>query len=122
MSDNRKVAAAILAKAKETVTTLRPGVHGSAENSFAMIGEMWEVYLRHINKVRGNQSILPQDVAQMMVTLKQCRAVYGDQTNDDNFVDAAGYIGLAGMLQLPADAMKPKSAAIAPVATKRRRK
>lgn len=101
MSDNRDVAKGIILTAGDTIVNKRPGVHGSAENSFAMIGELWTIYLRHAQAVRGNDVILPQDVSQMMSILKKCRAVYGDPFNEDNFVDDVGYTALAGMLQLP---------------------
>ena len=91
----------MLAGAANTVLKERPGVHGSAEQSFEMIGDMWTVYTRHSRKVRGFDTIRPEDVAQMMVMLKQARAVYGDTANADNFVDEIGYAALAGMLQLP---------------------
>lgn len=101
MSDNRAVARGILEEAIDTITAKRPGVHGSAENSFAMIGELWAVYLRHCKAVRGNDTILPEDVAEMMALLKKARKVYGDPLNRDNDVDDAGYTALAGMLRLP---------------------
>lgn len=101
MSDNRDVAAKLIGEAAETILRKRPGVHGSAENSFMMIGEMWTVFLRHHRQVRKHDNIMPQDVAQMMSILKKCRAIYGDKTNGDNFVDDIGYAALAGMLQLP---------------------
>lgn len=100
MSDNRRVAGKILGDAADTILRDRPGVHGSAENSFAMIGEMWSTYLRHVRKVTGSSLIRPQDVAHMMVQLKQARALYGSANNADNFVDATGYSALAGMLQM----------------------
>lgn len=101
MSDNRNMAGKLLGSAADTVMRDRPGVHGSAENSFEMIGDLWSVYLRHARRVRGNDTILPEDVAQMMSMLKKCRALYGDVNNADNFVDDIGYASLAGMLQLP---------------------
>jgi len=101
MSDNRKVAADLLSEAGRTILKDRPGVHGSAEQSFTMIADMWTVYLRHARKVRGVDTIKPEDVAHMMVLLKHARAMYGDRLNRDNFIDAIGYEALAGMLQLP---------------------
>lgn len=101
MSDNRAVASSLLKEAHDTIIKKRPGVHGSTENSFALIGELWMIYLRHQRRIRRNDAIKPEDVAQMMVMLKIARAAYGDQANADNFVDAAGYTALAGMLQLP---------------------
>ncbi len=101
MSDNRQVAADLLAEAGRTILKDRPGVHGSAEQSFSMIADIWTVYLRHARMVRKSDAIRPEDVAHMMVMLKHARAMYGDVNNRDNFVDAIGYEALAGMLQLP---------------------
>lgn len=101
MSDNREVASSLLKEAHDTISKKRPGVHGSAEQSFTMIGELWTLYLRHARRVRGNDIIQPKDVAQLMSMLKKARAMYGDINNADNFVDDAGYTALAGMLQLP---------------------
>lgn len=109
MSDNRDVAAKLLGEAATTILRKRPGVHGSAENSFAMIGEMWTVFLRHHKAVRKHDNIMPEDVAQMMSILKKCRAIYGDKANEDNFVDDIGYAALAGMLQLPDPSVNKKT-------------
>lgn len=109
MSDNRKVAAELLSAAGRTVLKERPGVHGSAENSFQMIGDMWTIYLSHVFQIRGKVQINPVDVAQMMSMLKKARAIYGDVTNMDNFVDDIGYSALAGMLQLPDPADEEKN-------------
>lgn len=101
MSDNRRKAAMLLKVAADTILRDRPSVHGSAENSFEMIGDMWTVYLRHVRRVRGRDSVLPEDVAEMMAMLKKCRKVYGDVLNEDNDVDDIGYTALSGMLRLP---------------------
>lgn len=111
MSDNRQVASSLLKEAHETITAKRPGVHGSAEQSFTLIAELWMIYLRHLRRIRKSDVIKPEDVAQMMSMLKKARAAYGDVTNADNFVDDAGYTALAGMLQLPdPEADRPASA------------
>lgn len=106
MSDNRKVAHGLMQDANRTVMKERPGVHGSAENSFEMIGELWSVYIRHVLRIRFGKDaplsfLVPMDVAQMMAMLKKARVIYGDPTNADNFVDDIGYTSLAGMLHLP---------------------
>lgn len=101
MSGNREVANNLMVTANHTIMTSRPGIHGSAEQSFQMIADLWTVYLNHVSRVRDDTRIRPEDVAQMMSMLKKARAVYGDVTNDDNFVDDLGYTALAGMLQLP---------------------
>lgn len=102
MADNRKVAGGILDTAKKVIMTERGSTHGDAENSFAMIGALWSAYLNHVHlRQTGNYPnivITGFDVAQMMVQLKQSRAVYGEQFNLDHYVDGAGYQALAGML------------------------
>lgn len=105
MSDNRKVAVEILKEAAATVGVKRPGVHGSAENSFQMIADLWTVFLRHVRQVSGTDTIRADHVAEMMSMLKKARKVYGDQNNPDNDIDDAGYSALAGMIRLPEDAL-----------------
>lgn len=101
MSDNRKIALSLITEAADTISNKRPGVHGSAEQSFEMIGDLWTVYLRHIRRVRTDDTVRPEDVAEMMSMLKKSRKVYGDPMNVDNDVDDIGYSALAGMLRLP---------------------
>lgn len=101
MSDNRRVARDLLLEAGNTILKDRPGIHGSAENSFEMIGDMWTVYLRHVRRVRSTDTIRGEDVAEMMTMLKKARKLYGQSTNRDNDIDDIGYAALAGMLRLP---------------------
>jgi hypothetical protein len=103
VSNNRKKAAQLMSEAGQAILKTRPGVHGDAENSFEMIGDLWTVYLRHILRVRGGEIVIIKghDVAQMLSLMKKARATYGDTKNDDNFIDDIGYSALAGMLQLP---------------------
>lgn len=107
MSDNRKVAAKLLIEAENIISRQRGNSHGGAEDSFEMIGDYWTMRLKHILRYRHNAElpadfrIAPADVAWMMADLKQARNLYGDPGNKDNFIDGAGYIGLAGMLSLP---------------------
>lgn len=109
MSDNRDVAAKLMGEAATLVLRQRGPQHGSAENSFEMIGDLWTVYLRHARQHRQHDRILAEDVAQLMSIHKKCRAVYGDTTNAENFVDDIGYVALAGMLQLPDPAAKDRN-------------
>jgi len=99
--DHRKVASHVLHTANKVVTTERGNQHGGAEDSFAMIGRLWEVYLGNTNQQiggLGNIIITAYDVAQMMTLLKIARAVHGSMTNEDNYVDASGYQGLAAAI------------------------
>ena len=72
--------------------------HGDTEASFTMIAEMWSVYIKNVAIIRGWTEVSASDVAQMMVLLKIARSAYGH--GKDNYVDAAGYTSLAGMLQV----------------------
>lgn len=88
-------------------------IHGDVDNSYSMVAQMWEVYLRHANYSRHkNPSILLQidavDVLEMMSLLKKARFVYAIDVNRDNFADDAGYTALAGMVAAPKqEIMKP---------------
>lgn len=107
--DHRKAAGELFTKAAKAVLKDRGNQHGGAENSFAMIGELWGTYVRHATHHRSSFGadqtvpvdyvrISPADVAQMMVMLKISRSVYGDPTQQDHFVDEIGYSALAGAL------------------------
>lgn len=116
MSDNREIAAAILKRAAEVVLKERPGIHGSAENSFQMIADMWTVYLRHVFEVTKKDEVRAVDVANMMTQMKQVRSVYGDDQNMENYVDEVGYSALAGMIakEEMADASTERKAPLEP--------
>lgn len=103
--DHRQTATHILYTANKVVTTERGGQHGGAEDSFQMIADLWMVYLNHTNGLQAQRYeekfgilITPKDVALMMDMLKTARHTYGDPSNEDNFVDKAGYTGLAAAL------------------------
>jgi hypothetical protein len=70
--------------------------HGDTQKSFAMIGELWSIYLRYAWNGRNSVTILPHDVAVMMSLLKIARAAHANDA--DNYVDQAGYTALAAML------------------------
>jgi Domain of unknown function (DUF6378) len=82
-------------------------IHGDVDNSYSMIAQLWEIYLRHSNFRRhgiaaaGHLHIDAIDVLEMMSLLKKGRFVYATEPNRDNFVDDAGYTALAGMQALP---------------------
>lgn len=64
--------------------------YGNPEDSFRLIASLWNVYL-------DTDQIQPRDVAMMMVLFKLARQRH--QHNDDNLIDAAGYLGLAGDME-----------------------
>ena len=102
MSSDIRMAVELIVKAGNTISKERPGVHGHAENSFTMIGDLWTAYLKHVFAVReGEIQVEPHDVARMMELLKIARSTYGSPNNRDNFIDSIGYAALAGMMQLP---------------------
>lgn len=115
MKEDRSTAGAILETARALVTKDRHDTHGDAENSFAMIADLWSAYLAGVDPIK----LRPLDVAHMMTLLKIARSVYGDGTNADHYVDAAGYQGLAGMLatakvQTPASELPKPSEPMVP--------
>lgn len=72
--------------AKACVCQNREQEYGSPENNFAMIADLWSVYLGF--------EITPVDVAMMMNLLKTARIKTGT-FKEDSFVDACGYIACA---------------------------
>lgn len=93
-----KEAADILNRAADLVGGDRATAHGDAVESLQAIGELWG----HLLSLMGNPLPRPleaRDVAILMVGLKIVRASKGDESNDDNYVDMAGYAGLAGAVR-----------------------
>jgi hypothetical protein len=79
----------ILDAAARAVNGDRDKKHGRPEDSFAMIGQLWEAYTgRHYS---------PVDVAMMLALLKIARIRTGTG-EADSFVDLAGYAACAGEL------------------------
>jgi hypothetical protein len=88
-------AGAILKKALDAVTGARAREHGPARQTFARIATLWNAYL----EVRREPAapLTASDVAELLLLLKIARAQSGAHSPDD-FVDQAGYAGLAGAL------------------------
>lgn len=86
----------VLEAAIKCVCQDRQDQHGNPENTFAMIADMWEMYLAH--KYQIDFSLDPEDVCVMMVLFKAARFAIG-KPNIDNAIDGAGYFALAGELQ-----------------------
>jgi Domain of unknown function (DUF6378) len=79
----------VCSRAADLVGGDRAHQYGSARSLHARIAALWSVHLGH--------SITPHDVALMMLLLKVSRAA-GGTFNADNYVDAAGYAGIAAEL------------------------
>lgn len=89
----------ILAAAERCVCGQREQDYGTPENSFKVIGELWEVYIKE--KCVGTDTIVtivPEDVAALLGLLKIARIATG-YGKDDNWIDLAGYAACGGELQ-----------------------
>ena len=76
----------ILEKSRVCVCGEREQDYGTPEDSFALIGRLWSVYM--------GVEFTPKDVAMLMALLKVARIKKGD--TPDSFVDLAGYAACAG--------------------------
>ena len=87
----------ILNKAKQCVTVDRQKVHGDAEDNFATIAALWKAYIEQAC-LGGDYdlTILPEDVAAMMVLFKVARIAGGSPDHADNWIDICGYAACGG--------------------------
>ena len=77
----------ILDTAKEYVTRDRQADHGEMENNFATIAKYWSIHLGF--------DVSSVDVGVMMGLLKLAR-IKSNRSNEDNYIDCAGYLACAG--------------------------
>lgn len=82
----------ILTTAYNIINNERQDQYGNPEDNFATIADYWNTYLD--KKLCDDGIITAKDVAMMMVLLKIAREQTGSG-KEDNYIDAAGYIGLA---------------------------
>jgi hypothetical protein len=94
----------ILETAVSHITVDRAATHGDAEDSFASIAQVWQWWL---DKRPAHSDLNAFDVAMMMSLLKHARAA-GNPRHDDNFVDGAGYLAIAGELMDPRSPRPPQ--------------
>jgi len=71
----------------------RQDQHGKPENTFQYIADYWNTYLNH----KGPLPLRGEDVAIMMNLFKVARSEM-NPSNEDNYVDACGYMALASEL------------------------
>lgn len=95
----------ILEEAITIITADREKSYGAPEDSFSEIAEYWSVYLRRANLCPFDRELDSVDVAKMMALLKLARMSHWHK--EDNFVDAAGYIAIAGELGDGHDTVQP---------------
>lgn len=74
----------------------RQDQHGKPENTFQNIADYWNTYLNH----KGARPLRGEDVAIMMNLFKVARSEM-NPSNEDNYVDACGYMALAAELVSP---------------------
>jgi hypothetical protein len=92
----------ILTTAAQLVGGDRAKTHGDKYVNHGMIARLWNAYLENAgvclvgDDMGASQRLDPTDVANMMILLKIARTQSGGTHNDDNYIDAAGYAGVAG--------------------------
>jgi len=91
---NKRPRGNMLNRAIDIINGARQNQYGAPEDSFATIAYYWNTYLDSIGIDIDDCSISGKDVSMMMALLKIARmSVQGYK--QDNFVDAAGYLGIA---------------------------
>jgi hypothetical protein len=86
------VAGDTLQQALALVGGERARTHGDKYINHSKIAEFWNAYLRNAGSA---VELDPTDVALMMALLKIARTQSGGAHNEDNYVDLAGYAGVA---------------------------
>lgn len=85
----------IASKAASLIGGDRADQHGEAKKTFERIARLWNAYIAARKNPYADISAV--DVGWMMVELKKARSMDG-VFNMDDYVDACGYIALAGEL------------------------
>ena len=89
----------ILKEALKCVNGEREQQYGSPEDNFAVIADLWMVYLKNrCVSSDADVSVAADDVAAMMALLKIARISSGAD-KADNWVDLAGYAACGGEIQ-----------------------
>ena len=82
----------ILSEAAKIVTSDRESVYGSPENSFGLIADLWQPYIKSkCIGIGADVCIGADDVAVLMALLKIARIATGHY-KEDSYIDACGYI------------------------------
>ena len=92
----------LLHAAEVCVCGQREEDYGTPEDSFRVIGELWETYIKE--KCVGDRAaevcIVPEDVAALLALLNPGDEVLvSGHGKSDNWVDLAGYAACGGELQ-----------------------
>ena len=91
--DSEDLRGDVLLKAHKVINGERQDTYGTPEDSFRMIADQWRWYLKR--QYDTDIVLKAYDVAMMMVLFKICR-MFGQEYSEDNYVDACGYLALAG--------------------------
>ena len=86
--------AEILAAADAATNGQRDAQYGTPEDNFERIATLWNAHVSIIAGANANVQFSAEDVAWMLMQVKQARAVHS--FNADNYVDAAGYAACGG--------------------------
>ena len=78
----------------ETINGERQDIYGDPEDSFDTIADYWRIYLESIGVSFDISDLSRADIPIMMALFKIAR-MSGQKYTQDNFVDAAGYLGIA---------------------------
>ena len=91
----------LLHAAEVCVCGQREEDYGTPEDSFRVIGELWETYIKEkcVGDPAAEVCIVPEDVAALLALLKIARIATG-HGKSDNWVDLAGYAACGGELFL----------------------
>ena len=84
----------ILQTASQYITKDRDATHGDAEDNFENVASLWIWWMYGRDRCVFNGL----DVAIMMVLFKIAR-IKGNPDHVDSYVDAAGYLAIAGEIQ-----------------------
>lgn len=87
-----QTAADVLNEAAKLVSGDRGRTHGDKHDNFTKIARVWNAYLRNANP--AHIDIRPDQAADLMELMKVARRQSG-AFNPDDYVDAAGYAGVA---------------------------
>ncbi len=84
----------ILAKANLCVSENRAALYGDAGVNLDNIAKLWTAYLACVDPAKGLTAV---DAANMLALFKVARSLTS-AGHADNFIDACGYLALAGEL------------------------
>lgn len=87
-----KTAADVLTEANRLVSGDRGKTHGGKHDNFTKIARIWNAYLRNANP--AHIPLTPSQAADLMELMKVARRQSGT-FNPDDYIDGAGYAGVA---------------------------